>query len=457
MQIRYKGNKYELNYRINGYDKVFSERFDTEVEANHRAAEIELARANGTLRPPAKGEKKRALTLSEYLDEFVTNYGSTHWGDSYMSETIRQIRDYIKPSRIGSLLLRDVTAKDISDFYVDLLDTTAVITKGHKDTGKKVGASVIEKIHSVLKSAYNVAIRWQYVTANPVLSATLPALTHKKRDVWTPEIAAKALDACNDIVLKVSLLLAIGCSMRIGEITGLQWSNVIVTPETIKSGDSRLYVKQELKRCDKFALEKMKGRKKEEIFFVFPELKEGCKTSVVLKAPKTESSVRVIYLPKTVADELVKLKAWHEHNKALFKDEYSDFDLVIAQSNGRPVEAHVMEDRLQKLIDSEGLPDVVFHSTRHLSTSVKLKLSGGDIKTVQGDTGHSQSRMVTEVYSEIFDDDRKLLAKKMDRDFFRGGSNVIDTPDEKRAQVDELLEKNPELMDMLILLSKKVG
>ena len=48
---------------------------------------------------------------------------------------------------------------------------------------------------------------------------------------------------------------------------------------------------------------------------------------------------------------------------------------------------------MQKIIDELGLPDVVFHSLRHTSVTYKLKLSGGDIKAIQGDSGHAQAEM----------------------------------------------------------------
>ena len=58
---------------------------------------------------------------------------------------------------------------------------------------------------------------------------------------------------------------------------------------------------------------------------------------------------------------------------------------------------------MQKIIDEFGLPDVVFHSLRHTSVTYKLKLSGGDIKAVQGDYGHARADMATEVYGHIID------------------------------------------------------
>lgn len=63
------------------------------------------------------------------------------------------------------------------------------------------------------------------------------------------------------------------------------------------------------------------------------------------------------------------------------------------------------------------LPKVVFHSFRHSSITYKLKLNGGDIKAVQGDSGHAQASMVTEQYAHILDDDRRLNAQRFD-DFF---------------------------------------
>lgn len=38
---------------------------------------------------------------------------------------------------------------------------------------------------------------------------------------------------------------------------------------------------------------------------------------------------------------------------------------------------------LNKLIKQHDLPQIVFHSFRHMSVTYKLKLNGGDIKAVQ--------------------------------------------------------------------------
>ena len=47
-----------------------------------------------------------------------------------------------------------------------------------------------------------------------------------------------------------------------------------------------------------------------------------------------------------------------------------------------------------------------------ISITYKLKLNGGDMKSVQGDSGQAQVKMVADVYSHIIDDDRRLHGRR---------------------------------------------
>ena len=454
--------KWSITYRIPGYSRVYDESFDVLEEAKLRAAEVNYLRSVGKLTPPVKEEKLKMPTLSEFLDFYVSDYGRTHWGDSQYSVVTKQIRDYVKPDRLSSLLLKDIHPRDIDRFYNSLLLTPVVLRPGHSDKGKTVGISVIEKIHVTLKAALNQAVRWGYISKNPVLGATLPKVEHTERAVWTPENALTALDACDDRLLRIAMYLAIGCSMRIGEILGLQWADVHITEQTLLNNSSTLYVRQELKRCEKSALEATALQGK--IYFTFPEHKTAhpCKTSLVLKSPKTRTSVRTLYIPNTVANELIKLKDVQETIKKKSGDQYSDFGMVMAQPDGRPTEERLIAKALADLIEKAGLPKVVFHSLRHLSTSMKLQISGGDIKAVQGDTGHAQADMVTREYGHTFEDSRKRVAGLMESSFFCREPKPDDRktagkkPDEKSEELYALLGEKPELIDLILTLAKAV-
>ena len=451
-------NKWTITYRIRGYDTVYEESFSSEVEANMRAAELMLERERGTLRPPEKEARKKNITLTEYLDEYVDNYGSSHWGDSQYGVVTKQFRDYVKPSELGSLLLKDIRTKDIDRFYLKLLETPVVLRSGHKDTGKTVGCGIIDKLHGSLRAAFNQAIKWGYIDKNPLNNASVPKMEHAERDVWTPKEALTALQCCTCEILRGCILVAIGCSMRIGEILGLQWDCLEITEESMKNNTSTLRVKQELKRCEKKALAAIEKHNASSIYFKFPErkVKNPCKTVLVLKAPKTKSSRRTVYIPNTVAAALLELKAAQEVEKTKAGDCYHDYNLVFAHPDGRPVEERFICKELDKLIEVAGVPEVVFHSLRHLSTSMKLQLSKGDIKAVQGDTGHAQANMVTAVYAHTFDENRKRVADLMENAFFDTGDKNREE-DKKIEQVVTLLKEKPELADLLLALANKTA
>ena len=94
-----------------------------------------------------------------------------------------------------------------------------------------------------------------------------------------------------------------------------------------------------------------------------------------------------------------------------------NYNLVISYDDGRPFADHGINDGFTHLLESAGLPHVKFHSLRHSSTSYKLALSGGNIKAVQGDNGHSQPNMVLSVYAQIQDHVRADIASKVNEDF----------------------------------------
>lgn len=458
MKPRQKGQKWEISYRCPGYSKPIYERFPSYEAAKLRIAEIEYEKSIGQLRPPqvsAQGDNstsKKFTTVGELLDEYVQLYGLRHWGDSYLSYSRHRIEHYIKPY-IGNVLLCDLTAHTLDRFYNSLQDKPAVILKGHKATDKTISPQVIEKVHALMKSALNQAITWGYIQTNPAANITLPKAKSQTREVWTPEQAQQAIDLCGDPVLRLAMLLALGCSMRIGEILGLTWDCVDMTEESIASGTAGVYINKELKRCDKSSLDDLKRRGRSTVLFVFPEQKQGAKTSLVLKDPKTASSVRTVFLPDTVSNALREMKAAQESDKELLGTAYADYNMVLAHQDGRPYEEHQIADKLRKLIQENGLPRVVFHSLRHCSTTVKLQISGGNIKAVQGDTGHAQARMVTDLYAHTNTEDRRRLAQRMEQDFFQSSKQPTTDPKalaDETAEALRLLQENPNMAKLII-------
>ena len=63
-------------------------------------------------------------------------------------------------------------------------------------------------------------------------------------------------------------------------------------------------------------------------------------------------------------------------------------------------------------------PHIVFHGLRHSSATYQLMISGGDIKAVQGTTGHASADMLVNTYSHIQQSSRVELGKKFESGFY---------------------------------------
>ena len=312
--------------------------------------------------------QKDDITFSEFLKHYVKVYGTSKWSMSTYSGKTGLIRNYIDPY-IGDKKLSEITTECLSEYYNDLLSVERVPPANQKKTGKCVAPSGVKKIHDVIRSALNQAMKWNYLDPmmqNPAKLATLPTMKKTKRKVWSVSTFREALPRVEDDILALAMNLAFSCSLRVGEITGLTWDCIFIDEESIENGNARIIINKEVARVSIEALQRLNER---DVLVTFPAQKPHCTTRLALE-------------------------------------------------NGNPVESRIIRKRLQVFCDTTGYERVDFHSLRHLSTKYKLKLTQGDIKSVQGDTGHAEAQMVTDVYSEIEDENRRENAARMEADFY---------------------------------------
>lgn len=125
MKLRKHGQQFEISYRCPGYDKLFYERFPSYKEANLRIAQIEYEKSLGVFQPPkpipvpVRTTKKKYITVSDLMDEYVQVYGLNHWGDSFLSNSRHRIEHYIKPY-LGNVAVKYLTTHDLDVIYDSL-------------------------------------------------------------------------------------------------------------------------------------------------------------------------------------------------------------------------------------------------------------------------------------------------------------------------------------------------
>ena len=444
-------SKYSVVYYYTdsaGEKKQAWETCDSHKAALRRKAEIETQLNEGTFIPPTE------QTLSAFMQDFVKLYGEKNWGVSTYDANNRLLDNYIIPL-IGDVPIQSITTLMADQFFKKLEKTKAVGSKHHPARTEFVAPKTMIKIHKLLKCAFGQAVRWEILARNPFANAMAPKEKYDKRDIWTAEMIQTALNACRDSKLFIAMNLSFACSLRVGEILGLTWDCVHISDEDIQSDNAYVFIEKELERATKSVIEVLGGK---EIMFTFPTIFPNTSTRLVLMTPKTDSSVRKVWLPKTVAYILRDWKKSQDEIKAFLGEEYQDFNLVVAQANGRPCENRIIQLEFNKLKKETGLPNVVFHSLRHSSATYKLKLSHGDLKATQGDTGHAQTSMITEIYSHVLDEDRKINAQRFEAAFYSNPDLRPPRPPETPAPVLDIaalvaqLQSNPELAATLSAL-----
>lgn len=442
---------YSLVYNyVNGQGETKQkwETWHTHKEALKRKAEVENEILTGVFIPPNNQK------VSDFMYDFVSLYGEKKWGVSMYDSSCALIANYINPI-IGDLEVQAITTRAVDKYIQTLQKTPPVLVRNRKPGSEYLTPSNIEKIVKLCRCAFKQAVRWEMISKNPFDNAVCPKVEYKRRDIWTAENIRKALDACTDSKLYIAMNLAFACSLRMGEILGLTWDNVHIGDADIAADDAYIYIDKELTRATKRAIE-MLGEK--DIIHVFKPIMSNTSTRLILKKPKTASSVRKIWLPKTVAYILREWKKSQSELKGFLGDEYEDYGLVVALPNGRPCENRIIEKEFLNLKRDAELPNVVFHSLRHSS----MKLNHGDLKATQGDTGHAEIDMITKVYAHILDEDRKINAQKFESAFYSNPDLKAVTPPAPQQPVVDLaslieqLQQSPELASALAnLISAK--
>lgn len=382
-----------------------AEKFKGDIEDEKRTAEER-----------AKSITNATRTVEELIWQYVELVGKVKWGLKTYPSYVARINNYIIPL-IEGLKVWECTTLRMDEFFTKLQQTHA-IRSNKKVSDKLITTKVVHEIHKFMKAMFNCVVEWGFIDRNPCKKPNRTIVKHKpqKRAFWTHQQYIDALKLCaqiEDYMLLTIIILAVGTAVREGEICGLQWDRVHISDEDIERKESRVFIDREVARVEKYMLK----QKPQDVLYVFPDIIRSSTSSMVLKIPKSDTSSRTIFLPETVTRFLRMHRVKQQKLKEFLGDAYQDHNLVFALDDGRPMENKVLYNKFVRFIEACELPKVVFHSIRHTSTTYMLITAQGDIKSVQGNTGHADGKMIVDVYAEVVDDERKVHAQKLDREY----------------------------------------
>lgn len=367
-----------------GKKKQRWETYHSYEAALHRKEQVELVQVKQKERL-----QNHADNLAELLAEYVELYGRAHWSYSTYTNHVALIQNHILPA-FGDMRLTEFSPKTIAVLYSKMRNQDNMTPQ------------ILSSVHKLLHSAFEQAVLWEYADRNPFHKATLPKPFPSPTEMLSNEEIKKLLQHSGFSLLGIAVHLAFAGSLRKGEILALTWSDV-----DFKNGT--IFINKTLKRVRKDAIQALDQN---DILYQFPAVFDEGRTVIVLKRPKTRSSVRTVYLPPHVID---LLQDWKKEQTPCGKNVP---DLVLRYSSGRPLQEEALPRMLERQLLTLGLPKVTFHSLRHSSITYKLILTGGNIKAVQGDSGHAQAEMITERYGHVIDSCRKECAQNFQKEFY---------------------------------------
>ena len=411
-----RGNTYSVRYNYKdhaGKPCKGWETFKTKAEAQERKITVEKELLDGTFLVPD------TMTVEEMLYKWIPIQSSKHkWSPKTYTQSVAMVQNLIVPY-IGKRKVQDLRTYDIEQFYATLSQTPCgqyvhgvkqELTENQKK--RLLSSTSIHEVHTLLKTAFSYAVDWDLIHKSPT-PREAPKINTEERTIWDERTMLAALQTIENPALHLAVHMSMILSLREGEILGLQPGDLDFDAA---DGRGTISVNKALQRADKVALSKIDPT---QIYHTFPDRRVGSKSSLILKRTKTKKSNRILYMTKPLKEELLAWLEKMKQDEQSAPEKYSNCGQLFRLPDGLPIAPDVLTKwyRMWRAEHPE-FEKIVFHGLRHSSATYQLMISGGDIKAVQGTTGHASADMLVNTYAHIQQSSRVELGKKFESGFY---------------------------------------
>ena len=215
--------------------------------------------------------------------------------------------------------------------------------------------STVRYMHVILKASMRQAVRWQILARNPVDAVDPPKIGRAAMTTYDLAQTADLIDATRGTRIAITVILAVLCGLRRGEIAALRWRN-------INLGAAQLAV---------------------------TESAEQTKASIRYKKPKNGKG-RTVALSARVVNELRSHRVQQAQELLKLGVPLTDDTFVVAQADGSPLQPRTITHQWHLLLAKhKTLPRIRFHDLRHAHATHML-LASVHPKIASERLGHSK-------------------------------------------------------------------
>ena len=372
--FRKRGDKWSFTVDI-GIDPETGKRkqktksgFKTKKEAQTAAAAL--------ITQLERGEyfEEKKITIKSFIEDWLENVARHNIKPSTFGGYKGTIHKRIIPA-LGHYKLTDLKPPAINKFYNHLL----------KD--ENLSEEYVEYIHSILKTAFNTAVEWEYIRTNIFHKVKKPRRKKKEMQTWSFEEARCFLETIKDGKRHYYMLylLAIYTGMRRGEILGLRWSDINFEAGKLSIQRTLYYTKEQ---------------------------------GIIIQSTKNNHSARTVSISDFVMSELKQHRIWQIERKLQFGVPYSEDGYIIANEKGGPLNPNYVYNHFSKAIKKANVKKIRFHDLRHTHASLMLLL-GEHPKIVSERLGHSSIEMTMNTYSHVTFDMQKESSDRFEKAFLQ--------------------------------------
>ena len=306
-------------------------------------------------------------TLGTWLQTWYELYAKPHLRFSTAEYYRRGIELHITP-RIGDIPLKKLTGRDLQWLYKDLQEHGR-LREAQKGKQPGLSDSTIRGIHTMLHNALDRAVKERLIIRNPADDCVPPKIPKHEMKILPPEQIKTYLTAADQRGVLPMFYLELSTGLRRGELVALLWSDLNLQTKTLTVSKSVSRGKGEL----------------------------------VVTEPKTENSVREIYL----SDEAIRLLVEDRKNHP-----FSPYMFPSPKTGGMYGPDCVGRIH-KKLLEKAGIEEHVrFHDLRHTFSTLAIQ-SGIDPKTVAEILGHASAEFSLDVYTHVTAGMKKAAAQKI--------------------------------------------
>ena len=332
------------------------------IHGTIKDAKIELAKFVADVQKGLYVEGK-SLKFEDFVEIWKRDYGSKELAPSTYNRYLGMLNSRIIPY-FSHFHVDKIKPTDIMQFYDLLSRDTQIIRKkdnNGKKTGKPLSSKTIVEHHRLLHAMLQRAVYWQMIVSNPAERVQPPKTKKPKRKYYDDEqskaLVSNLMELTEDqFKYKVAIILTVFTGVRLGELMGLEWSDINFRDGIVSINRSSQYLAE-------------KG--------------------VFTKTPKTESSIRDVAIPEFIVTLLEQYKYWYDEQKSLYGELWYDSNRLFVQADGKPMHPSTISKWFERFVAQIGLPVINFHGLRHTNATL-LIAQNIDVSVVAARLGHAQ-------------------------------------------------------------------